>query len=102
MVVQSYGYWLTWLAQRNLLDPNRPAGDRVSKLLFAEFVDELKRQVASASVAMSVCGIKRMLEVIAPNHDWDWMRPLYRNLKRAIVPTRQKHMRVVEAAALFE
>lgn len=102
IVVQSYGYWLMWLGQRNLLDPNRHAGDRISTILFAEFVNDLKQRVASASVGMLVGGVKRMLETIAPDHDWQWMRPLYRNLKRAAVPTRQKHTRVVEAAALFE
>jgi hypothetical protein len=49
-----------------------------------------------------VSGLKKMLEVIAPDHEWQWMRPIYRNLKRAVIPTRQKHTRVVEAAALFE
>jgi integrase len=102
IVVQGYGYWLMWLAQRKLLDPNRYPGDRVSTILFAEFVNDLKQRVAPASVGMLVGGVKRMLEAIAPDHDWQWMRPLYRNLKRAAVPTRQKHTRVVEAAALFE
>jgi integrase len=102
IVVQAYGYWLMWLSQRDILDPNRHAGDRVSRILFAEFVDDLKQRVAPASVVSFVGGTKRMLEAIAPDHDWQWMRPLYRNLKRAAVPTRQKHARVVEAAALFE
>ena len=102
IVVQAYGYWLMWLPQRDILDPNRHAGDRVSTILIAEFVNDLNQRVAPASVGMLVGGVKRMLEAIAPDHDWQWMRPLYRNLKRAAVPTRQKHTRVVEAAALFE
>jgi integrase/recombinase XerD len=102
IVVQAYGYWLMWLSQRDILDPNRHAGDRISTILIAEFVNDLNQRVAPASVGMLVGGVKRMLEAIAPDHDWQWMRPLYRNLKRAAVPTRQKHTRVVEAAALFE
>jgi site-specific recombinase XerD len=102
IVVQAYGYWLVWLAQKDLLDPNRPAGDRVSTMLFAEFIDDLRRRIASASVVVFVSGLKKMLEVIAPDHEWQWMRPIYRNLKRAVIPTRQKHTRVVEAVALFE
>jgi integrase len=99
IVVQSYGYWL---AEQDLLDPDRPAGDRVTTLLFARFVDHLKGRVSSASVTTFVGGLKSALYALAPDHDWDWISPIYRNLKRAIVPTRQKHTRVVDPSALFE
>jgi integrase len=102
IVGSSYGYWLEWLAQTNRLDPQRPAAERVSIPLLGEFIDHLRQRVSPASVATFIGGLKKALEAIAPKADWDWMRPIYRNLKSAMVPTRQKHTRVVHPAALFQ
>jgi integrase/recombinase XerD len=102
IVVMSYGYWLTWLRDNSLLDPTQPPGDRAAAPLVSEFVHDLRQRLAPSSVVMFVGGLKRLLEMIAPAHDWQWMRPLYRNLKRAVVPTREKHTRIVPSGALFE
>lgn len=59
--MQAYGHWLAWLAGQNLLHRDRAAGDRVTKLLFAHFVDQLKGRVSSASVAAFVGGLKGAL-----------------------------------------
>jgi integrase len=67
----------------------------------SEFVHNLRLRLAPYSVVMLVGGIKRGLEMMAPAHDWQWMRPLYRNLKRSAAPTREKHTRIVPSHELL-
>src|SRR5882724_11252793 len=74
-------YWLTWLRDKGLLDHNRPPGDRATAPLVSEFVHDLRLRLAPYSVVMLVGGIKRGLEMMAPAHDWQWMRPLYRKFE---------------------
>lgn len=49
---------------------------------------ELQGRVAPASVGMMVGGLKRMLYVIAPKADWDWLTELYSDLKANAKPSR--------------
>jgi integrase/recombinase XerD len=101
MTEQGYGCWLAWLNRTGILDPGRPPGDRVFADLFLQFIDDLGREVSPVSVFTCVSRIKRMLEAIAPSHDWGWITAVCRKLKRAAIPVRQKHLRVVDSSELY-
>lgn len=102
MIEEAYGRWLIWLAAHGMLDQTANPGDRVSSEVFSRFVIEIRAQLTPMTVTIIVGRIKRMMNVLAPNADWRWMSTLNRNLKRTAVPTRQKHAKIVEAAALYK
>lgn len=102
MIEQSYGRWLSWLEKRGQLDRTCMPGQHITQSLFSEFLHETAQSRAPYTVTILAGRVKAILSVIAPHGDWGWLGTIYRNLKRAQVPVREKHTRLVEAAALFE
>lgn len=86
IVCQSYGQWLSFLTRRGELDPKAPPEERITPERLEAFVRELQVRVSSWSVAMMVQALARMLKVMAPGHDWDWLANTVSNLKRIAEP----------------
>lgn len=101
IVCQSYGQWLSFLVRREKLDPNASPEDRVTPERLEAFVRELQGRVSPWSVAMMVQALARMLKVMAPSHDWDWLENTISNLKRIAEPSRDKRPHMVDPRELY-
>ncbi|MFT4129720.1 tyrosine-type recombinase/integrase [Labrys sp. (in: a-proteobacteria)] len=101
IVEQGYGQWLAFLVRTSQLDPDLQPGDRVTVERFQAFVAELQDRVSPWSTAMMVQAVARMLTVMAPGHDWNWLKTVVANLKQNAQPSRDKRGHLVEARQLY-
>jgi integrase/recombinase XerD len=102
IVAQAYGQWLAALARNGELDPSCAPGDRATEARLREFVAELRGRVAPASASMMTGALLRMMEVLEPDRDWEFLARVYRHLKRTATPSRDKLACMVPATDLFE
>lgn len=102
MVEQGYGQLLSYLARSGQLDPDQPPEGRVTPASIEGFVKELSDRVASWSVAMMVQSVQRMIAVMAPEADWQWLSLVVRNLKSAAKPERDKRPHMVAPEQVYQ
>jgi integrase len=100
-VASGYNRWLSWLASKELLDPDLRPADRVSRERVAAYVDEMQTELAPYSVLDRIQGLHDALRVMAPESDWEWLRLLRRSLKAQVRPTRDKLSRLKHPADLI-
>jgi integrase len=98
---QGYGQWLAFLERIQALDPSISPGDRVTVDHLREFLADLQGRVAPVSVSIAVGVLLRMLRVLEPQRDWTVLARVYRQLKRAAVPSRNKLAKMVPATDLL-
>src|SRR5919108_1038464 len=102
IVETSYGQWLFWLSRHGHLVPDLDPGERASPELVLQYVADLRARVAPYSVSMMVGALQRMLQVLAPHKDWDWLRRLYAHAKTTAKPRRPRMAHAVPPEQLFE
>lgn len=102
IVCQGYGQLLAFLDRNGQLDREMRPEDRITPELIERFVRQLQDRVAPWSVAMMVQGVQRMLAVLAPDDDWQWLNSVVANLKLVAKPTRDKRSHMVDARQLYE
>lgn len=102
IVEQAYGQWLAWLQAGGNLNPAQSPGERVNPQLMGAFIDQLTDRVAPWSVAMMIGAVKRVLDVIASEHDWTWLQRVCANLKTMARPQRDKFAHAVSPEQLFD
>lgn len=102
IVCQSYGQWLAWLNRHGLLQPDAVPGERVTTERVKGFVTETAERVAPTSMAMMLGAFVRMLDVLEPEMDWNWLRRLAQRLKVNAEPVRNKRELVVPAKDLYD
>jgi hypothetical protein len=71
-----YGRWLSWLAATDQLDPDQPAGARVTPARVAAYVAALSASSAPYSCAGRLQDLSAVLRLVAPEHDWGWLQAL--------------------------
>lgn len=103
IVEQGYGQWLSFLARNGQLDPAQSPEARATPKRIEAFVTEVQqRGVAPWSVAMMVQGVQRILAVIAPAHDLNWLSVAVSNLKRLAKPSRDRLAHMVDPRQLYD
>ena len=98
-----YNSWLSWLATKNLLDPDLSPADRVTRERAAAYIAELQAERAPYTVLCRVQELHDALRVVSPETNWDWLAQLYRTLRAQVRPVRDKVSRlkaIEELAAL--
>src|SRR5919108_797199 len=73
----AYGYWISWLLRQAQLVPDLHPGARATPDLVVQFVTDLRARVAPHTVSMMLGGLQRMLVVLAPHMNWEWLGRLY-------------------------
>jgi integrase len=87
---RGYGYWLSWLANKGLGDPNLGPADRVSRERVAAYIAEIAPARAPFTVICRIRELYDALRVMAPEVDWNWLAQLNRNLEAQGRPGRSK------------
>jgi hypothetical protein len=100
-VACGYNRWLSWLASKELLDPEmRPAG-RVTRERVEAYVLETQAKRAPYTVLARVQGLHDALRVMEPESNWKWLAQLRRSLKAQVYPTRDKLSRLKQPEDLI-
>uniref|UniRef100_UPI0028AFDF66 tyrosine-type recombinase/integrase n=1 Tax=Sphingobium yanoikuyae TaxID=13690 RepID=UPI0028AFDF66 len=100
-VEQGYGQWLSFLTRNDGLDMGTPPEERVTPDSVHLFATQLRERVSSCSAAMVFEGFARMIMVMAPEHDWNWLRIVITNLKANARPEKDKRGHMVDAVQLL-
>jgi integrase/recombinase XerD len=95
-----YKAWLSWLAAKDILEPNLKPADRVTRERVAAYVTELRAERAPYTVLCRVRELYDALRVMAPEGDWKWLEHLYRALSARARPRRDKLSRLKPTADL--
>jgi integrase/recombinase XerD len=94
MVVRVYNAWLSWLAAKELLDPNMRPNDRVTRERVEAYVAEIQTKLAPYTVLSLVQQLFDALRVMEPESNWKWPAQVYRRLKTQARPSRDKLSRL--------
>jgi integrase len=101
-VACGYKVWLSWLAARELLDPDMKPADRVTCDRVEAYIVEIQAELAPYSVLGRVRELYDALRLMAPETSWKWLAQLHRSLKAQAHPTRDKLSRVKPPQELIE
>ena len=99
--IESYGRWLTYLVHHGLLGEDARPGDRVRREIVAGYVRELTATVAPYTVLCRIEDLYGVMRVMAPSHDWIWLRKAANRLRATAVTARDKELRVRPSQALY-
>jgi integrase/recombinase XerD len=102
---RGYKAWLSWLAVKDVLDPETEPAARVTPDRVAAYVADLQIELAPYTVLCRVQELYDALRLMAPTSNWDWLAGLYRRLRARVRPVREKLSRlkpIDELAALGE
>jgi integrase len=96
-----YGYFLDFLSRSGVLDLKAGPGAQVTPQHTEAFVAELKARVGSVTVYGSIHKLRRIVQLIAPDRDIDWLIGIERELFSEKRP-RSKWDRTVYTEVLVE
>ena len=96
-----YGYFLDFLSRSGSLDLNAEPAAHVTPENVDAFITELKARVSSVTVYGSIQKLRRIIQLIAPDHDLTWLVATERDLASEMRP-RSKWVRVVFSQVLFD
>jgi len=90
IVARGYNAWLSWLAAKELLDPDMRPADRVTRERVGAYIAEIQAELAPYSVLRRVQDLYNALRVMAPEWNWKWLTRLCTSLKAQVGPARDK------------
>ena len=90
-LVGTYGRWLHHLDRTGLLDLDAAPSGRVTPEAIASYVRSLRAAgCAPVTIASYVAQLSMMVQALAPNHSWSWLREAQAKLQRRASPSRNK------------
>ena len=99
---KSYGRWLTFLMWSDRLDTAAAPRARVSRQAVADYLEELREQVAPVTVAGRISRLWKLMTWIEPEADWDWLHSIAGQLERQAIPSRSKRPKIRPARELYQ
>jgi integrase len=100
-LAKRYGGFLGFLARTGRLDANAAAAGLVTSDNAAAYVAELTRRVSSVTVYGSIQKLRRVVQLIAPGREIEWLIELERDLAADMRP-RPKWDRIVSSDELVK
>lgn len=101
-VAKSYGRFLRFLRDTDMLDEATIPADRATREVIGQYVDHLRDQIASKTLAGRITDLGEAIRVMCPGSDIGYLRRLSGRLGRAVLPARPKHTRLVPIADLYQ
>jgi integrase len=90
-VGRRYGYFLDFLSRSGSLDLNADAGAQVTSDNVKAYVAELRDRVTSVTVYGSIQKLRRIIQLIAPTCDLEWLIAMERELASEMQPKSKWH-----------
>jgi site-specific recombinase XerD len=101
ILAKRYGYFLDFLSRSGLLDMRAAASTQVTPGKVEDFVAEMKNRVSSVTVYVRVQSLRRIIQLIAPAVEIEWLIDIERQLYSEMRPS-SKWNRVVYSDVLVE
>lgn len=99
---KGYGRWLTFLIGSGLLNQDDPPAARITKPHIAQYLAELRNQVAPWTVWGYLASLLAVANAFAPEGDWSWLTRLIGRLEAEMQPSKNKHLRLRPAHEIFD
>jgi integrase/recombinase XerD len=101
-VQHGWGRYLRFCRDANLDIAGPDPGARVSPPLVDAYIQELGATCAPYSVANRIQELYDAMRVLAPEHDWSWLRQLFERLHARAEPVTEKRCRLRPSGELKE
>jgi integrase len=101
-VVSAYGRWLTFLQQKGALNVDAPPSAGMSIDLLRAYVDELREQVSSVTLAGRVTDLQQALRVMIPAQSFPYLDRAQQLLVARARPSRDKRRKHIHPSIVFE
>lgn len=96
-LAQRYGYFLDYIDRCGELDPAASAAAYVTLERVGAYLADLRaRQLSSVTIHGSIYKLRRTAEILAPTHDFAWLREIEKDLDLDKQPA-PKHARIVDS-----
>lgn len=97
---RAYAYWLCYLEGTGGLTPDLPPADRVTPESVRGYLESLAG-LGGNTVAMYLTNLHGVLQAMAPERDWRWLRRVRDRILRTAEPRRPKSSRLQASSKLF-
>ena len=101
-MVLSYGSWLAWLQDGQLLDPTVTPADRLTADRVRSYLGMLNAHLAPLSVASNIQRLYLVVKAIQPHADLEWLKNSVARLLNRAEPVRNKTPMLVDSFRLFQ
>lgn len=100
--LKHYARWLGWCAATGRLDAATQPCDRASREAIESFARALLAETAPRTAASGMIGLKCVLQRMAPEADWSWLKSLTNRLDSWAVSSRAPRLFHMTATEMFE
>src|SRR5258708_537177 len=100
-VITAYGRWLTFLTLTGRLEPQSLPAQRCTEANLRAYVEMLRSQVTSTTLAGRLVDLDQAIKVMAPNFDRTLLKTVACNLAARSPPSRDKRGKYVHPARIF-
>ncbi|HIL20896.1 MAG TPA: hypothetical protein EYG22_04710, partial [Candidatus Thioglobus sp.] len=97
----SYGVWLHFIQNQFPKLLEQKLAKRVHRAIVKDYLADLKTRVSHNTATIFLDHLLCALRVMAPDHEWQWLRDLVRHYQRDVTP-KNKQARIVSTARLVE
>lgn len=94
---KGYGRWLTFLITSGRFDRTQGLAERITPENIEVYIEELRSLVESWTVWGRIEELRAMASVMAPDHDWVWLRGIVRRLEGLVKASKNKIPRLQAA-----
>jgi hypothetical protein len=101
LLATCYARWLLWLSQNDVIALAHTPGARATEDRVIDYLHDLHGEVCVRTLLNYACGLRRSLELMAPEQDMAWFIPLVKNVKGYVNETPAKRRPFVPSDQLF-
>jgi len=102
MIVDGYGFWLSWLAWTGQLDKATSPGRRVTRDAARAYLASMEPRLAAMTIQGRIRQLGRAMRAMAPEDDWRWLFKAADRLRSKAVAVREKRSRMQEVNLLVD
>jgi site-specific recombinase XerC len=100
--INHYGRWLAFLAATGRMDAAYCPAGRVKPDVVRAYVEQMKARIAPRTVVSSLVGLKVMLKVMVPDHEWRWLADICNRLNRNAKPSKDKRSKMLSSITIYD
>jgi integrase/recombinase XerD len=92
---RGYGRFLFWLRERGELDVTEDPAARITHQRLTSYVDDLRSANRGHTIQNRIQELGDAMRVLAPDHDWSFIRRAAARLRASTIPARDKRGRLL-------
>jgi integrase/recombinase XerD len=101
-VVKGYSYWLGWLVDCHLLNPDEAPASRITPARVGAYLEVLQKKNSTGTTINLLEDLYSASRVMDPDRNWLWVRSIIARIKARHIPTYRKRDRIVSTRELLD